>query len=144
MYAAIDKCSRRLVGTRSLCKSFREFSWPISLLARAITARLEVANVESKLKMVALGSLPLYLRAQFALYKLLEADDRAAKDTSPQRSAFTFVDFTHKDLSPLWMSSEAVGCRTPRPGELEWDRNADTTWLGALGRAFKGAFEKTR
>ena len=42
------------------------------------------------------------------------------------------------------MSSEAVGGRTPRPGELEWDLNADTTSLGALGRAFKGALEKPR
>ena len=33
---------------------------------------------------------------------------------------------------------------THRPGELEWDPNADTTSLGALDRAFKGALEKPR
>ena len=42
------------------------------------------------------------------------------------------------------MSSEAVGGRTPRPGELEWDLNADTTSLGALCRALKGALERPR
>ena len=66
------------------------------------------------------------------------------EDASPQRSAFTFVDLTYKDLLPLWMSSEAVGGRTFRPGELEWDPDAATTSVGALGRAFKEALEKPR
>ena len=42
------------------------------------------------------------------------------------------------------MSSEAVGGRTSRPGELEWDPDAATTSVGALGRAFKEALEKPR
>ena len=42
------------------------------------------------------------------------------------------------------MGSEAVGGHTPRPGEFDWDPNADTASLGALGRAFKGAMEKPR
>ena len=74
----------------------------------------------------------------------MEADDKAAEDSGPQRSAFTYVDLTHKDLLPLWMSSEAVGGRTHRPGELEWDLDDDTTSFGALGRAFKGALAKPR
>ena len=113
-------------------------------VARAITASLKTVDVESKMKTVALHSLPVYWRAQPALHPLMEADDKAAKDSSPQRSAFTYVDLTHKDLLPLSMSSEAVGGRTPRPGELEWDLNADTTSLGASGRAFKSALEKPR
>ena len=67
-------------------------------VARAITAGLEILNVESNLKTVALHSLPVYLRAQPALYQLMEADNKAAKDSSPQRNAFTFVDLTHRDL----------------------------------------------
>ena len=112
--------------------------------AWAITAGLETVDVESKMKTVALHSLPVYLRVQLALYQLMEADNNAVKECSPQRTAFTFVDLTHKDLLPLWMSSEAVGGRTPRLGEPEWDLNADTTSLGAPGRAFKGALEKPR
>ena len=42
------------------------------------------------------------------------------------------------------MGSEAVGGHTPRPGEFDWDPNADTASLGALERAFKGALEKPR
>ena len=100
-------------------------------VARAIAGGLEKVDIESNLKAAALDSLPLYLRAQPTLYQLLEADTKAAKDASPQRSAFTYVDFTHKDLLPLWMSSEAViGHGIP------------TTSLGAVGRAFKGALEK--
>ena len=62
----------------------------------------------------------------------------------PVRKAYTYVDLTHKDVLPLWMGSEAVGGHTPRPGEFDWDPNADTASLGALGRAFKGAMEKPR
>ena len=88
-------------------------------------------DVESKLKAAALDSLPVYWRAQPTLCQLLEVDNKAAKDASPQRSAFTCVDHTHKDLLPLWMSSEAVGGHTLRPGELERDLNADSPrWAG--------------
>ena len=61
-------------------------------VARALIAGLETVDTESKLKAAALDSLPVYLRAQLALYQLLEVDNKAARDASPQRSAFKNVD----------------------------------------------------
>ena len=104
----------------------------VGAVARAITAVLELVDVESKLKTVALDSLLVYLRGQPALYQLLETDNKAAKDASPQRSAFTYVDLTHKDLLPLWMSPDTVGRHTPRPGELEWHPNTLARPRGVL------------
>ena len=70
---------------------------------RALIAGLEIAvDTESKPKAAVLDSLPVYLRAQLALYQV---DNKAAKDASPQRCAFTYADLTHKDLLPVWMSS---------------------------------------
>ena len=48
-------------------------------VAWAITAGLETVDVESKLKTVAMHSLPVYLRVQPPLYQLVEADNKAAK-----------------------------------------------------------------
>ena len=70
--------------------------------------------------------------------------NKSAQEAVPVRKAYTYVDLTHKDVLPLWMGSEADGGHTPRPGEFDWDPNADTASLGALERAFKGVLEKPK
>ena len=79
------------------------------LVARAVDARLEIVHVTSKLKTVALDSLPLYLPAQPALYQLLEADNKAAKDASPQHSAFTYACLGYKTRKS-WKLLEHANC----------------------------------
>ena len=83
-------------------------------------------------------SLPYHLRPQPALFQLLAAANKSAQEAVPVHKAYTYVDLTHENVLPLWMGSEAVGSHTPRPGEFDWDPNADTASLGVLGRAFKG------
>ena len=83
----------------------------------------------------AIKDLPYHLRPQPALFQLLAAANKSAREAVPVHKAYTYVDLTHKDVLPLWMGSEAVGGHTPRPGEFDWDLNADTASLGALGRA---------
>ena len=103
-----------------------------------------MVDLNDTLEKAAIKDLPYHLRPQPALFQLLAAANKSAQEAVPVRKAYTYVDLTHKDVLPLWMGSEAVGGHTPRPGEFDWDPNADTASLGALGRAFKGALEKPR
>ena len=113
-------------------------------LASALTAGSVVVDLNDMLEKAAVKDLPYHLRPQPALFQLLAAANKSAQEAVPVRKAYTYVDLTQKDVLPLWMGSEAVGGHTPRPGEFDWDPNADTASLGALGRAFKGALEKPR
>ena len=113
-------------------------------VASALTAGSIVVDLNDMLEKAAIKDLPYHLRPQPALFQLLAAANKSAQEAVPVRKAYTYVDLTHKDVLPLWMGSEAVGAHTPRPGEFDWDPNADTASLGALGRAFKGALEKPR
>ena len=113
-------------------------------VASALTAGSIVVGLNDMLEKAAVKDLPYHLRPQLALFQLLAAAHKSAWVAVPVRKAYTYVDLTHKDVLPLWMGSEAVGGHTPRPGEFDWDPNADTASLGALGRAFKGALEKPR
>ena len=113
-------------------------------VASALTAGSVVVDLNNMLEKAAVKDLPYHLRPQPALFQFLAAAHKSAQEAVPVRKAYTYVDLTHKDVLPLWMGSEAVGGHTPRPGEFDWDPNADTASLGALGRAFKGALEKRR
>ena len=93
-------------------------------VARAIIAGFEIVDAEAKLKTVALDSLPVCLRAQPALYQLLEADDKAAKDASPQHVCRPYPQGSVTIVDELRRSGRTY---TLRQGELEWDPNADTT-----------------
>ena len=93
-------------------------------VARAIIAGFEIVDVESKLKTVALDSLPVCLRAQPALYHLLEADDKAAKDASPQHVCRPYPQGSVTIVDELRSGGRTY---TLRQGELEWDPNADMT-----------------
>ena len=113
-------------------------------VASALTAGSIVVDLNDMLEKAAVKDLPYHLRPQPALFQLLAAANKSAQEAVPVRKANTYVDLTHKDVLPMWMGSEAVGGHTPRPGEFDFDPNADTASLGALGRAFKGALEKPR
>ena len=101
-----------------------------------------MVDLNDMLEKAAVKDIPYHLGPQLALFQLLAAANKSAQEAVPVRKAYTYVDLTHKDVLPLWMGSEAVGGHTPRPGEFDWDPNADTASLGTLGRAFKGALEK--
>ena len=113
-------------------------------VASALTAGSIVVDLNDMLEKAAVKDLPYHLTPQPALFQLLAAADKSAQEAVRARKAYTYVDLTHIDVLPLWMGSEAVGGHTPRLGEFDWDPNADTASLGALGRAFKGALEKPR
>ena len=116
----------------------------LGAVASALTAGSIVVDLNEMLEKAAIKGLPYHLRPQPALFQFRAAANKSALEAVPVRKAYTHVDLTHKDAPPLWMGSEAVGGHTPRPGEFDWDPNADTASLGALGRAFKGGLEKPR
>lgn len=115
-------------------------------IARAMSAGSAQVDIESNLVKAGLQKLGMNLRVQPSLFQLMQADNEAAAKHAPAKVPFTYIDFTHKDMLPLWLPSEAIGGHTTRPGEIEWAQEAQTSAssLAALGRALKGAMEKPR
>ena len=52
---------------------------------------------------------------ELSIFEDLARDNQTAEATG--RSAFTFVDLTQKEVSPLWLTPESIGGKTVVPGQ---------------------------
>ena len=99
------------------------------------------ANVADLLKTAGLAALPFGQRAEQSLFVLLEAERKTAESCVPIRQPFTYVDFTSKEVLPLWLTQDMLGGRTVLSGEVDTrlDSSLSTASLGTLAGALRAA-----
>jgi hypothetical protein len=114
-------------------------------LANAITAHSsDKVNVADMLKKAEVPDLPFNNRVDISLFQLLKADAAAA--TTAGRVAFTYVDFTTKEMLPYWITPDAVGGRSTLPGSADFglDPTSPVANLSQFTAALKSATAQPR
>lgn len=109
-------------------------------VASSIVSPKVAVNCKAKLQAKDLGALPFTSVVDQGIWDRMAAENEAAKLAG--RPAFTYVDLTAKELSPLWLTPESIGGKVA--GEEHMDASAPLTKLADLQRALKGAMETTR
>ena len=94
------------------------------------------------MKAVNLDKLPTDAIPELAVFEDMAKD---SKPLTSGKKAFTFVDLTHRDLAPFWLTPEAIGGKTVVPGmELELDGSLATTNLQQFSQALRKATASPR
>ena len=115
-------------------------------VAAALAGGQKAVDIDEKLKAAHLGQLDFHLKAEAVMWNLLATENAAAGAAVPPRVAFTYVDFTAKEMLPMWIAPDAVGGKMLLPGEgdaLAADYS-NSSAIGALGAALKSASSSPR
>jgi hypothetical protein len=108
--------------------------------AAAVAAALAEASVNPReiLDRGGFKDVPYHMVPDITLFQALEAERKHA--IRDRRQPFTYIDFTCKEVLPMWLSQDMVGGRLALAGDQEVvDPTALSSTVAALGAALRSA-----
>ena len=111
-------------------------------VAAAIAVKGDLPDIQGLLKTASCEGLPYELQAENQLWAALAADTAAAQKTN--RTAFTYVDLTAKQVLPVWLPADAVGGKSVPISEELWDTSRTNSSIAQLGAALRAVTQSPR
>jgi hypothetical protein len=78
-----------------------------SAIAKLLAEPALVIDIPNLLQTAGMQGLDFHLQPALEVWKILEADNRAAKKVN--RIAFTYMDLTSKPFLPMWLPQDSIG-----------------------------------
>ena len=105
-------------------------------VAKLISAGNDEVDVAMQLRNAKMTKLPYHMQCDRLVWKILEAENKAAATTS--RTAYAYVDLTAKEVLPIWLPQDAIGGKSMFGSDwIQADSSAST--LAELGQALQAA-----
>jgi hypothetical protein len=110
--------------------------WSAATVAKLMNAGAEEIDVAKNLKDANMSTLPYHLQCDKAVWKILDAENKAAKAAG--RKAFAYVDLTAKEVLPIWLPQDAIGGKSLFGSDWQ-PSDAAASSLAELGDALQAA-----